>query len=324
MTNLILLLTVLLPSILTQTFTIIGNVRDQSGQFVSSVRVAVYDENFQPIRTLFVDGSGRFQIQGLRTGRYQFRVETTGTPYEEQTQTHDLQAVRIRGTGSEPYLIEFILKFKKWKEASTKSGTVFAQPVPEAARAEYERGSNSLKNDKPEPGIAALKKAIEIFPDYYDALELLGTEYVKRGEFNLAAPILTHALEVNRRAPKSLYALGVAYLKLNRFAESVELLQKAAEQDPSNANVYMMLGLASGNNRALDQAEAAFKKALQLSGANVAEAHFYLAGIFNKQERYHEAWRELELYLKEAKDIKDREQVRSMIEKLKAKDKAKR
>lgn len=307
-----------------QTFTIIGNVRDQTGQVVSGVRVAVSDENFQPIRTLFVDGSGRFQIQGLRSGRYQFRVETTGTPYEEQIQTHDLQAIRIRGTGSEPYPIEFILKLKKGKEAPTNSSTVFAQPVPEAARTKYERGLNSLNSNKPEPGIVALKKAIEIFPDYYDALELLGTEYVKRGEFDLALPILTHAVEVNRRAPKSLYALGVAYLKLNRFAESIESLQKAAEQDPNNANVYMMFGLACGNNRALDQAEAAFKKALQLSGASVAEAHFYLAGIYNKQERYHEAWRELERYLKEAKDIKDREQVKSMIEKLKAKEKAKR
>src|SRR5262249_20604900 len=149
----------------------------------------------------------------------------------EQIQTHDLQAVRVRGTGSEPYPIEFILKLKKGKEGPTKSGTVFAQPTPEAARAEYERGLSGLKNNKPEPAIAALKKAIEIFPDYYDALELLGTEYVKRGEFDLALPILTHAVDVNRRAPKSLYALGVAYLKLNRFAESVELLQKAAEQD---------------------------------------------------------------------------------------------
>src|SRR5262249_21879819 len=161
---------------------------------------------------------------------------------------------------------------------STKSDMVFAQPIPEAARAEYERGLSGLKSNKSEPGIAALKKAIEIFPDYYDALESLGTEYVKRGEYDLALPILTHAVEVNHRAPKSLYALGVAYLKLSRFAESVETLQKAAEQDSNNANVYMMLGLACGNNRALDQAEAAFKKALQLSGASVAEAHFYLAG----------------------------------------------
>jgi len=307
-----------------QTFTIIGNVRDQAGQFVTGVRVTVSDENFQQISTLFVDNSGRFQLPGLRSGRYQFHVETTGTPYEEQIQTHDLQAVRIRGTGSEPYPIEFILKFKKGKEVPTKSDTVFAQRVPEAARAEYERGLISLKSNKPEPGVTALKKAIEIFPDYYDALELLGSEHVKRGEFELALPVLTHAVEVNHRAPKSLYALGVAYLKLNRFAESVELLEKAAELDGNNANVHMMLGLANGNNRALDRAEAAFKKALQLGGAGVAEAHFYLAGIYNKQERYQEAWRELELYLKEATDIKDREQVKSLIEKLKAKDKAKR
>lgn len=323
MTNPILLPLILLSSIVQQSFVVIGTVRDQSGQAVTNVRISVMDENFQPIRTIFVDSSGRFTVRGLSSGRYTFRAETTGTPFEEQVQRLELQSLRLRGTGSETYPIDFVLRLRKARDEATR-GPLFAQEVPPTARAEYERGASSLKNNRTEVGFTALKKAIEIFSDYYDALELLGAEMVKNGEYQPAIPLLRHAIEVNSRAPKSLYALGVAHLKLNRSPEAVEWLEKSAELESNNVNTMMMLGLAHGNNQELGKSEGAFRKALQLGGAQAAEGHFYLAALLNKQERYREAWRELELYLKESKDIRDPDQIKTMIEKLKAKEKAKK
>jgi tetratricopeptide (TPR) repeat protein len=222
-------------------------------------------------------------------------------------------------------LADFVIKRRKGAPEIRSNEVVFAQDPPETARAEYKRGMNHLKDKKVDEGIAALAKAIEIYPDYFLALELLGTEYVKKGDFAEAVPVLAHALEVNRTAPKSSYALGVAYLKLNRSAEAVEWLQKAAQQDPDNANVHMMLGLAYGYTNALAEAEASLKKAYQLGGDQAADAHLYLAGIYNKQEKYAEAVRELELFLKEAKDSEtDTAKVKGMIDKLKEKQKAKK
>ena len=308
-------------------FSIYGSVRDNTGQYVSSVRVSLTDENNQPLRTVFADASGRFQFRGLRPGRYFVTVEPTGLPFEEQTQSLDLQSLSPRRSTTEELIpVDFILKRKKTRgtEGNATPGVVFVQDVPATAREEYNRGANSIKSNKLEPGIESLKKAIEIFPDYYDALELLGTEYVKREEYESAVPLLTRALTVNDKAASCMYALGVAYLKLKHFDESIEWLQKAAERDSGNPNVYMMLGLSYGNNGALEKAETALKKAYQLGGARLADAHLYLAGIYNKQERYGESWRELELYLKEAKDLKDTSQIKQMIANLKAKEKAKK
>ncbi|MEK7829453.1 MAG: hypothetical protein AAB401_00120, partial [Acidobacteriota bacterium] len=71
-----------------------------------------------------------------------------------------------------------------------------------------------------------------------------------------------------------------------------------------------------------DKSEAAFKKALQLGGSSAAEAHYYLTGLYNKLERYREAWQELELFLKDAKNVKDPAQIKAMIANLKEKEKA--
>ncbi len=303
------------------TFTITGIVRDKSNQGVSGVRVTVTDENNLPIYTGFIDSSGRFTVKNLRQGRHVLRIETTGTPYEEYSQAMELQSLRQFG-GNEIIPVDIILKPKRGTEPSPRAGSVFAQDVPKAARSEYERGVNNLKGNKPDAGISCLKKALEVFPDYFDALEALGTEYVKGNQHETALPILLHAVEVNKRGARSLYALGVAYLRLNQLKEATEALEKAAQLDSNNPNTQMMLGLAYGNNHAADKSEAAFRKALQLGGPAAAEAHYYLTGLYNKQEQYRKAWQELELFLREAKDLKDPQQIKAMIAALKQKEKA--
>jgi len=302
------------------TFTLVGMVRNQSNQSVSNVRVSIIDENFQPIYTAFVDSGGRFKLAGLKQGKFTVRIETTGTPYQETSQPLELQSMRLLG-GNEDMVMEFILKYKKGEEPP-RNGSLFAQDVPRAARTEFERGANNLKGNKTDLAIAALKKAVEIFPDYFDALETLGMEYVKSGQYEAAVPVLKHAYEINKRAPKSLYALGVAYLKLNHLPEAIEWLEKSLQLDSNSANTHMMLGLAYGSNNTFDKSEAAFKKALQIGGPAAAEAHYYLTGLYNKQERYHDAWQELELFLKEAKNVKDPTQIKAMIANLKEKEKA--
>jgi tetratricopeptide (TPR) repeat protein len=302
-------------------FSVFGTVRDESGNLVPSVRLSMVDENYQPMRTVFADSSGRFQFRALRAGSYYLRVEPAGLPFEEQSVQIDLQSLTRRSsTTEEPTMVDVVLKRKKsLTTGSASPGTVFMQVIPPAAREEYNRGVRNIRRDH-ESGMLALQKAIEIFSDYFDALELLGTEYVKQGQFDRAIPILTQALRVNNKAGSSMYWVGVAYLRLNRLNESIEWLQQAATYNPGNPNVYMMLGLALGNGHALDQSETAFKKAYQLGGAEVADAHLYLAAIYDKLARYGAAWRELELYLKEAKGLKDTSQIKAMIDKLKARD----
>ena len=307
-----------------QSFSIIGTVRDVSGRSVENVRYAVIDENFQPIRSGFVLPGGRFTVKGLSSGRYTFRIETTGTPYEEQSQSLDLQALKAIGqAGNEEYPVDFVLKFKKGTASAGAGSPIFAQEIPKPALKEYEHAQKNLKNSKADKAIIELKKAIELFPDFYDAMELLGVEYIKKGQYEAALPVFAHAIEINKRSIKCHYSLGVAYLKINKLNEAVEWLEKAAQLEPNSANTQMMLGLVYGTGGVFDKSEAALKKALKLGGTAAAEAHFYLGGLYNKLERYHEAWQELDTYLREAKNLKDPTQIKAIIEKIKEKDASK-
>lgn len=318
----IILLSLLFDPGLFQKFVIIGTVRDTAGRSVPNVRVLAMDENFQPIRTIFVDSSGQFTVRGLSPGRYQFRVETTGTPYQEyETGWIELQALRVRPGGSETYPLDIVLKFKASKSADARAEAIFVQNVPENARLLYERGLKSVNEGQTEQGMNALQEALKIFPDYFLALELLGKELIKAGLYNEGIPVLSHALKINSRSANSHYALGVAYLRLGKLDSAIESLNKAGSFNPTNANTQMMLGLAYRQQNRLPESINAFKKAIQLGGAAAAEAHFYLAGIYEKQQQLEDAISELELYLKEAKDLNNPDQIREMIKSLKEKAK---
>ena len=317
----IILLSLLFDPALFQKFVIIGTVRDTAGRSVGNVRISAIDENFQPIRTIFVDSNGQFTVRGLSPGRYQFRVETTGTPYQEyETGWIELQAIRLRTGGNESFPLDIVLKFKTNKSADPRTDAVFVQNVPDNARTLYERGAKSFNEGQFAEGENALNQALKLFPDYFQALELLGKELVKAGRYEAGTPVLLHALKVNPRAAASHYALGVAYLKLGQLDSAIASLNKAASFNPTNANAQMMLGLAYRQRQQLAEAIAAFKKALQVGGFAAAEAHFYLAGIYEKQNRFALAATELELYLKEAKDIPSADNIREMIRSLKEKD----
>src|SRR6185503_15016948 len=117
-----------------------------------------------------------------------------------------------RSATEEPFTVDFRLRRKSSQASVSAPGVVFVQEVPATARLEYERARNYSKEQNTKQAIQSLQKAIDIFPNYFVALELLGTEYVKYGDYNKAVPVLLRAIQINPDAAKSLYALGVAYL----------------------------------------------------------------------------------------------------------------
>jgi tetratricopeptide (TPR) repeat protein len=194
-------------------------------------------------------------------------------------------------------------------------GAVFTQEVPEPARKEYERGAALLqKTDQRKQGLETLKKAIDLFPRYFDALELLGAEYLKQQEYELAIPLLTKAIEVNRRSYSSLYALAVAQYNLKQLPEAIESMRRAVTLNQRSANANLWLGMLLRQTGKLDEAETYLKQADQLAASKSPEAHWQLALLFNQLKRYKEAADELELFLKVQPDSRDTELIKKLIQ----------
>ena len=304
-----------LVSFQTNSNSISGHVSNDQRAPLADVRVELLNEVDSVIRTVKTDGSGLFVFRKLSDGTFQVRVQTAGTNYISQTKRVDL--ARPHGFGAAFEELDFILTTDRNNSSTTKPGVVFVQEVPEPARKQYQKGSELLeKSNKRQEAFAALKSAIDIFPQYFDALEMLGTEQVKDAQYEAAIPLLTKALEVNSRAYASCFALGVAQYNVKQLQPAIESFRRAVSLNEKSINANLWLGIALRQTSRLDEAEPYLKRADLLAESKLPEAHWQLALLFNQVKRYKEAADELEKFLKVQPDARDVELIKKLIQRL--------
>lgn len=286
-----------------------GHVSDDRRTPIPDLQIELLNDVDSVIQRTKTDSSGLFMFKRLSEGVFQVRVQTYGTNYIGQTKRVQLDRTRAFEQ------VDFVMAAKRTTSTSATTGAVFIQEVPEPARREYERGAELLrKTEQQKQGLETLKRAVDLFPLYFEALELLGTEYVKQQEYELAIPVLTKAIDVNRRSYQSLYALSVAQYNLKQLPQAVDSMRRAVTLNQGSINANLWLGMLLRQTAKLDEAETYLKQADQLAASKSPEAHWQLALLYNQLKRYKEAADELELFLKIQPDSKDTELIKKLIQ----------
>jgi tetratricopeptide (TPR) repeat protein len=307
---------------------ITGTVFGEAHRPVPDVYVELTDDFNSTINRSKTDAAGRFAFNGLISGRYRVKALPYGTGYLEQTQEVVLTSISaVPGSGADRQNIDIVLKLDERFNASpfaVVAGVVFAQDVPEPARRLYLEGVRYLREKKEQEGFENLKKAIEIFPEYYLALDRLGGEYATRGNsdrsyYEAGLVLLTKAVEVNPRGPSSVFGLGWTQYQLGLNSEAIETLTRLTTLAGKSADAYLWLGKALKRASILDRAEKAFKQANALSKGKIADIHWQLAGLYSDQKRYAEAADEFEQFLKAQPKAADAEKIKVLIKQLREK-----
>ena len=315
---------------------IYGTVYGDARRPVADVYVELLDDFNASIRQNKTDASGRFQFSGLVDGRYILKVHTGNTGYLEHTQQVVISAISsvvpsegARSGGADNQHVDIALRLDErgmYGPFSTIPGVVFAQEIPPVAKRNYEEGIAYIREKKEEQAFAKFKAALEVFPDYYAALDRLGAEYAVRGvsEKGVTSPeylqagfvLLTKATQTNPRGYSSMYGLGWTEYHLGMTTEAIDHLGKAAAINGKSSDPYLFQGMAYRRAKMPDKAEEALKKADQLASGKSADIHWELANVYNSQKRYGEAADQMELYLKLAPKGKDPEKIKELIKRL--------
>jgi tetratricopeptide (TPR) repeat protein len=132
--------------------------------------------------------------------------------------------------------------------------------------------------------VAPLKRALELNPDLSGAHQLLGFALLAAGYANEAIPHLEKV--------QALDALGVAQLKMGKFAEATASLQAALAKRPGDVDLMYYLGRASGllSRQAFEQLRATdpeSARAHQILGETYAVLH----NTAGAEQEYREALR---------------------------------
>lgn len=294
-----------------------GRVFLPSGAPVESpLRVTLRTATQSVVAETFTDSVGNFEFRLVPNGNYEIVV------WETNRFETTVERIEVFSRSSRVFSQNLFLREKETDStARPKAGVVSARSpeaaIPKAARKEYERGSKEARRGQAEKAIAHFQRALEQHPDYLQALNDLGVQYMKLNRWSEALAAFERAREIDPRAPHPHVNIGFVRLQERAFAEARDSFQRAVELDPGNWSYRMLLGLAFFQMNDLERAQAEWEKALSLGEPPaVSLVRLHLANLYIRQKDLIRAIEQSERYLKEVPDAPNARDVRERIHKM--------
>lgn len=151
--------------------------------------------------------------------------------------------------------------------------------IPDRAKREYERASDSLKDRDVKGAEAHLRKAVEIAPHYAEAWNYLGTIAYQTQRYPMAEQMFRRSLKEDENLYEPLVNLGGVLISLERFQEAEGYNRHAVLQQPNDALAHSQLGLNLLGLEKLDEAEKHLRKAIELDPAHFSHPQLLLAEV---------------------------------------------
>jgi tetratricopeptide (TPR) repeat protein len=298
-----------------------GMIFDDNRKPVQNLEVELLDSLERLIGTRKTRNTGFYTFQRLSRGVYYIRVRVAGTNFKEKKIRIDLGDLNAIG-GVDVKQVDVYLEADRRKADQTpvNNTVIFAQNIPPAAKKEYDAGHEKEKKKNTPEALKHFNTAVQIFPEYFDALESLGNGYLEQKEYDEAEKALRRAALVNPKSFRVLFSLAVAQNKLLKKTSAVESLQKANEIDAGSINSHLLLGIIQRDLKKYKEAEKTLLRAKKLGQNKFPDVHWNLALLYyHDLKRYSVAADELNLYLEaipkdERKNMKQTiSQVRKLI-----------
>jgi tetratricopeptide (TPR) repeat protein len=121
--------------------------------------------------------------------------------------------------------------------------------IPPQARKEFDTGKQRMQIHDDIGSAKYFQKAIELYPPYAEAYQLLGVVHLEDGKLQEAEPELQKATEIEPHMSTAQFALGVCRNLMAKYSEAEAALLRGLELDPESseghyelAKTYLALG----------------------------------------------------------------------------------
>lgn len=227
---------------------------DGCGHF-ERILVIARDSRQNPVGTFTVTSGGEFDMHGLAEGPYTLNVQThSGDVLHSET-------VNLRANSG---TLTLHLPSQAKAVSPSAPGTVslarLQHKVPRKARAEFNESDSRMKALDVQGSLNHLLEAVRLDPEYMEAWNNLGSRY----------------------------------LMLDRPAEAIEPLRRAAELDPSSLFVHTNLAVALLALREYPEAERAARIARRVEAGDCKSGYLLGLALYAQRKFTPEAIRLLE------------------------------
>jgi Flp pilus assembly protein TadD len=216
--------------------------------------------------SVITDPAGRFQFGGLIAGKmYTLTIDLHDyQPVRRSidlSMTHDYESVTLQPKPSD-----------KAREVPPEGPTAtidarIAQITPEA-KSEFQVGQKALEAKDGPGAIAHFQKAIELFPNYAEAYQLMGGAYLGGGNLAMAESAFVKAVTIEERMVNAQLALGLTRNLMGKTREAEQPLQRAVQLDPKNPDAHFELAKNQFALQKFPDAQKQAEQSLQLKPQN--------------------------------------------------------
>jgi tetratricopeptide (TPR) repeat protein len=149
----------------------------------------------------------------------------------------------------------------------------------------------------PQEAIAAGRRAIDLQPDYPEALSNLGVAHYELKEFREAVRILRKAVAANPNFAEAYSNLGNALHATRKFDEAIAAYRRAIKLRPDLADAWANFGTTLHHSGSFDEGALALRRAIALAPHH-ANAHTGLGLLLLMRGDLGEGWDEYEWRLR--------------------------
>jgi tetratricopeptide (TPR) repeat protein len=139
---------------------------------------------------------------------------------------------------------KFINTLKPPVSSTANPAAVAPPPHPKKAEAYYYIANSFRKQNNLEAALTNYTKAIEVRPEFPQALMERGTLYMEQKRYDLAVPDFQKVVQLAPDNIDAHYQLGMAYSLLQNYQAAIPELTRVIELNPQHAYGHYYLGLA--------------------------------------------------------------------------------
>jgi len=262
--------------------------------------------------TTYTDQQGRFELQHVAAGDYTIEVEA-----DRSRDRFEILDEKITVRTNTPNFVTLSLKEKRPGQKPIRDRTVsiamLDQKVPPAAKREFDNATSLARQGNLPESIAALQRALAIYPDYLMALNDLGAQLIELGRLDEALAPLRAAIKIDPSSFNPQLNLGIILERKKDFPAALAALDKALSSEPSSPAAHLYAGLAAAGAKDNPRAEREFKSASDLGGRDFTVALVYLGQLYLKLGEKQKAIDSLQQYLKNDPDGPNASLARKML-----------
>ena len=198
--------------------------------------------------------------------------------------------------------------------------------MPAKAKAIFARGVEDLAKGDVAGSLLQFKRAIQEFPDFYEAYYNEGIAGTQLRQPKEALQSFQRAIDIRGgHYARAYFGYSLVLAQQGRSEEAEPLVRRGLDEDPSLSDGYGVLSIVLYNLNRLDEAEEAAHKALRVLNPSPRNAYITLAHVHLKKGEFRKAEQYLESYLQavRASPCKDDEEynlhVRKLLDEIKEK-----